>query len=65
MQPGADGTASARKGKLGWVIAPVLIFAALVALVRLRPADRRSLEAAVGADRQAGAGDAVSRRSKV
>ena len=32
MQPGADGTASARKGKLGWVIAPLLIFGALVAV---------------------------------
>ena len=59
MQPGADGTASARKSKLGWVIAPLLIFAALVGVVRLRAEDRRSLEAAVGADRQAGAGDAV------
>jgi cytochrome c biogenesis protein CcmG, thiol:disulfide interchange protein DsbE len=32
MQPGADGTASARKGNLGWVIAPLLIFGALVAV---------------------------------
>ncbi len=35
MQPGADGTASARKGKLGWVIAPLLIFGALVAVFAL------------------------------
>lgn len=32
MQPGADGTASARKGKFGWVIAPLIIFGALVGL---------------------------------
>jgi len=32
MQPGADGTASARKGRFGWVIAPLLIFGALVAV---------------------------------
>jgi cytochrome c biogenesis protein CcmG/thiol:disulfide interchange protein DsbE len=32
MQPGADGPSSARKSKLGWVIAPLLIFGALVGL---------------------------------
>jgi cytochrome c biogenesis protein CcmG/thiol:disulfide interchange protein DsbE len=32
MQPGADGPTSARTSKLGWVIAPLLIFAALGAL---------------------------------
>ncbi len=32
MQPGADGAPSARKSNLGWVIAPLLIFAALVAV---------------------------------
>jgi len=32
MQPGADGTPSARKSNLGWVLAPLLIFAALVAV---------------------------------
>ena len=32
MQPGADGALSARKSRLGWVIAPLLIFAALVAV---------------------------------
>ncbi len=32
MQPGADGTSSARKSKLGWVLAPLLIFGALVGL---------------------------------
>ena len=32
MQPGADGPTSARTSKLGWVIAPLLIFGALVAL---------------------------------
>ncbi len=32
MQPGADGPSSARKSKLGWVIVPLLIFGALVAL---------------------------------
>jgi cytochrome c biogenesis protein CcmG/thiol:disulfide interchange protein DsbE len=32
MQPGADGTAFARKGRFGWVIAPLLIFGALVAV---------------------------------
>ena len=32
MQPAADGTSSARKSKLGWVIAPLLIFGALVGL---------------------------------
>ena len=59
MQPGADGTASARKGKLGWVIAPAADLRRAGGAVRLRAADRRSLEAAVGAARQAGAGDAV------
>jgi cytochrome c biogenesis protein CcmG, thiol:disulfide interchange protein DsbE len=32
MQPGADGTPSARKSNFGWVMAPLLIFAALVAV---------------------------------
>jgi len=32
MQPGADGPSSARKSKLGWVIAPLLIFGSLVAV---------------------------------
>ena len=59
MQPGADGTASARKGKLGWVIAPLLIFGALVAVFAfaLQTGDPSKLPSAL--HRQAGPGDAV------